>query len=115
MPGTLAWWSAPKRKRRFGPRRRAGSPIAPPRRRRRRDGMTTNGRTRVAIACQGGGSHTAFTAGVLQGALSNLPSDVEIVALSGTSGGAICAALAWDALVRGEPKRAIGTLQEFWD
>lgn len=25
--------------------------------------------TRVAIACQGGGSHTAFTAGVLKGVL----------------------------------------------
>jgi NTE family protein len=77
--------------------------------------MTTKARTRVAIACQGGGSHTAFTAGVLQGALSSLPPDVDIVALSGTSGGAICAALAWEALVRGEPRRAIGTLQEFWD
>jgi NTE family protein len=77
--------------------------------------MTTNGRTRVAIACQGGGSHTAFTAGVLQGALAKLPADVDVVALSGTSGGAICAALAWDALVRGEPQRAIRTLQEFWD
>jgi NTE family protein len=76
--------------------------------------MTTNGRTRVAIACQGGGSHTAFTAGVLQGALGKLPADVEVVALSGTSGGAICAALAWEALVRGEPQRAIHSLQEFW-
>jgi NTE family protein len=76
--------------------------------------MTTNGRTRVAIACQGGGSHTAFTAGVLQGALGSLPDDVEVVALSGTSGGAICAALAWEALVRGEPQRAIHTLHEFW-
>jgi len=27
--------------------------------------MTETGRLRVAIACQGGGSHTAFTAGVL--------------------------------------------------
>jgi hypothetical protein len=60
--------------------------------------MTTNGRTRVAIACQGGGSHTTFTAGVLQGALANLPADVDVVALSGTSGGAICAALAWEAV-----------------
>jgi len=77
--------------------------------------MTPNGRTRVAIACQGGGSHTAFTAGVLQGALTNLPADVEVAALSGTSGGAICAALAWEALVRGEPRRAIHSLQKFWD
>lgn len=77
--------------------------------------MTTNGRKRVAIACQGGGSHTAFTAGVLQGALESLPADVDVVALSGTSGGAICAALAWEALVRGEPQRAVRSLQEFWD
>jgi NTE family protein len=76
--------------------------------------MTTNGRTRVAIACQGGGSHTAFTAGVLQGAFARLPDDVDVVALSGTSGGAICAALAWEALVRGEPQRAVEKLKEFW-
>jgi NTE family protein len=71
-------------------------------------------RSRVAIACQGGGSHTAFTAGVLQGLLENLPDDAEVVALSGTSGGAICAALAWDGLVRNDRQRAIGRLQEFW-
>jgi NTE family protein len=69
----------------------------------------------VAIACQGGGSHTAFTAGVLQGLIANLPEDAEVVALSGTSGGAICAALAWDGFVRGDPRRAIGKLQSFWD
>jgi NTE family protein len=71
-------------------------------------------RSRVAIACQGGGSHTAFTAGVLQGLLADLPEDVDVVALSGTSGGAICAALAWDGLVRGDPALGIGKLQEFW-
>ncbi|MFO0909997.1 MAG: hypothetical protein U0794_16895 [Isosphaeraceae bacterium] len=49
-------------------------------------------RSRVAIACQGGGSHTAFTAGVLHELLGQMPDDVEIVAISGTSGGAICAA-----------------------
>ena len=37
-------------------------------------------------------------AGVLAGLLANLPDDVDVVALSGTSGGAICAALAWDGL-----------------
>jgi hypothetical protein len=30
----------------------------------------TSNRKRVAIACQGGGSHTAFTAGVLKGCYS---------------------------------------------
>ena len=77
--------------------------------------MTDGANTRVAIACQGGGSHTAFTAGVLQGLLQALPNDAEVVALSGTSGGAICAALAWDGLVRNDRPRAIGKLQAFWD
>src|ERR1043165_2468557 len=71
-------------------------------------------RKRVAIACQGGGSHTAFTAGVLQGLLASFPDDAEVVALSGTSGGAICAALAWDGLVRGNPQQGIDKLQSFW-
>jgi NTE family protein len=76
--------------------------------------MQNGSRSRVAIACQGGGSHTAFTAGVLQGLLGSLPDDVEVVALSGTSGGAICAALAWDGLLRNDPARAIRKLQGFW-
>ncbi|PWT80963.1 MAG: Patatin [Acidobacteria bacterium] len=73
------------------------------------------GRKRVAIACQGGGSHTAFTAGVLQGLLEAMPKDVDVVALSGASGGAICAALAWDGLVRNDHKLAVRKLQGFWD
>ncbi|MGO9598006.1 MAG: patatin-like phospholipase family protein [Isosphaeraceae bacterium] len=71
--------------------------------------------SRVAIACQGGGSHTAFSAGVLQGLLRSLPEDVEVVAISGTSGGAMCAALAWDGLVRGNPQLSIQKLQRFWE
>jgi NTE family protein len=71
-------------------------------------------RSRVGIACQGGGSHTAFTAGVLEGLLTDLPDDVDVVAISGTSGGAICAALAWDGLVRSDPQQAIEKLQGFW-
>lgn len=77
--------------------------------------MATGARARVAIACQGGGSHTAFTAGVLQGLLQALPEDAEVVALSGTSGGGICAALAWDGLVRKDRARAVGRLQAFWE
>jgi NTE family protein len=72
-------------------------------------------RSRVAIACQGGGSHTAFTAGVLQGLFSKLPEEVEVVALSGTSGGALCATLAWDGLVRGDPQLSIQKLHSFWE
>jgi NTE family protein len=77
--------------------------------------MSKGSRSRVAIACQGGGSHTAFTAGVLQSLVVGLPDDVDVVALSGTSGGAICAALAWDGLIRGDRARAVQKLQGFWD
>jgi NTE family protein len=71
-------------------------------------------RSRVAIACQGGGSHTAFTAGVLQGILASPPEDVDVVALSGTSGGAICAALAWEGLLRKDRELAFTKLGRFW-
>ena len=59
--------------------------------------------TKVAIACQGGGSQTAFTAGVLSRILRDpgLDRDFELVAISGTSGGAICGALAWYGLLAG--------------
>lgn len=70
--------------------------------------------TRVAVACQGGGSHTAFTAGVLQGVLEREPDDLSVVALSGTSGGAICALIAWEGLLRGDPRRGADQLQKFW-
>ena len=76
--------------------------------------MDNGKKTRVAIACQGGGSHTAFTGGVLQGLLTQLPSDVEVVALSGTSGGAICAALAWEGLLKRDPDLAVQKLESFW-
>ncbi|MCU0734156.1 MAG: patatin-like phospholipase family protein [Methylotetracoccus sp.] len=77
--------------------------------------MNAKGRSRVAIACQGGGSHTAFTAGVLHELIDQLPDQVDIVAVSGTSGGAICATLAWDGLLRNEPERAKRQLQRFWE
>jgi NTE family protein len=77
--------------------------------------MTNGDRSRVAIACQGGGSHTAFTAGVLQGLIAGLPDDVDVVALTGTSGGAICATLAWEGFLRGDPRSAIDKLQRFWE
>jgi NTE family protein len=74
--------------------------------------MAENGRPRVAIACQGGGSHTAFTAGVLKRLVSD--DRREIVALSGTSGGAVCAYLAWYGLSRGDPEHAGRLLDTFW-
>ena len=69
----------------------------------------------VAIACQGGGSHAAFAAGLLSTLLS--PEHREryhLVGLSGTSGGAMCAALTWAGLIRGGPAEARRRLLEFW-
>jgi NTE family protein len=77
--------------------------------------MSNGAHTRVAIACQGGGSHTAFTSGVLQSLIANLPDDVEVVAFTGTSGGALCATLAWAGFVRNDPRSAIDALGRFWD
>ena len=66
--------------------------------------MTQTQRRRIAIACQGGGSHTAFTAGVLTRLFGSDEIDgYEVVGLSGTSGGAVCALLAWSALIEGGP------------
>ena len=71
---------------------------------------------RVAIGCQGGGTHTAFTAGVLKRLLAEKRGDYEVVALSGTSGGAICALLAWYALLLKEDdaEKTAELLDSFW-
>src|SRR5688572_28601128 len=76
----------------------------------------TRGQVRsVAIACQGGGSHTAFTAGVLSRLLnSDDLARYRIVGLSGTSGGAVCALLAWSALRDDDHVPASRLLEEFW-
>ncbi|ARV61056.1 patatin [Nostocales cyanobacterium HT-58-2] len=76
-------------------------------------------RKKIAIACQGGGSHTAFTAGVLKRLLEQrVDEHYNIVGLSGTSGGAICATTVWYGLL----KKAQGTVKEpyhwlvnFWE
>jgi len=60
-------------------------------------------RIKIAIACQGGGSQTAFTAGVLKGLIERgVDRDFNVVSLSGTSGGAVCATLVWYSFWRGE-------------
>jgi NTE family protein len=70
---------------------------------------------KAAIACQGGGSQTAFTAGVLKAIFENqIQNHFDIVSLSGTSGGAICAFFIWYALKKGDEiiwKR----LLDFWE
>lgn len=70
-------------------------------------------KTKIAIACQGGGAHAAFTAGALQALFENGVQDkYEIVSLSGTSGGALCAAIAWYAIKKGE--NPVQRLAAFW-
>src|ERR1700742_479124 len=70
---------------------------------------------RVVIACQGGGSRTAFTAGVLRRMLGSQElAGYEIAGLSGTSGGAVCALLAWYALRDDDPALAGSLLEQFW-
>src|SRR5882757_3772814 len=62
----------------------------------------------VAIACQGGGSQCAFVAGALSALLAEgVQNRYKIVGLSGTSGGALTAALAWVGLL--EQARGNGT------
>ena len=70
---------------------------------------------KVAIACQGGGSHAAFVAGVLVHLLGPGQRErFQLVALSGTSGGAVCAALAWRGLVAGGSDEGGQRLLRFW-
>jgi NTE family protein len=71
-------------------------------------------RKKVAIACQGGGSHTAFTAGVLKHLLLNAGPQFEFTGFSGTSGGALCASLAWYGLISGSPQKSAKLLDGFW-
>jgi NTE family protein len=74
--------------------------------------MTT--KTKVSIACQGGGSQTAFTAGALKALCeARIEDEFDIVSISGTSGGAVCAALLWFAMEKDE-KPVWERLMSFW-
>ena len=69
----------------------------------------------IAIACQGGGSHTAFTAGVLHRLLPAIDrSEDTLVGLSGTSGGAFSAVAGWYGSVDAE-ESAPDLLEGLWD
>lgn len=72
--------------------------------------------TNVAVACQGGGSHTAFTAGVLETLLQDCDWDeeYELVGISGTSGGAFNALATWYGLVTGDADTATELLEGIW-
>ena len=69
----------------------------------------------IAIACQGGALHAAFTAGALKKILERQPDgQYDIIGLSGTSAGALCAVSVWYGLLTGGPAEAIKTLDGVW-
>jgi len=67
---------------------------------------------RVAVALQGGGSHGAFTWGVLDRLLQE--PGFEIVGISGTSAGAMNAGILADGLRRGGAAEARKALEHYW-
>jgi NTE family protein len=67
---------------------------------------------RIAVALQGGGSHGAFTWGVLDRLL--IEPSFDIVGISGTSAGAMNAGILADALRRGGPAQARTALESYW-
>lgn len=70
---------------------------------------------KIAIACQGGSLHAAFTAGALKKILSVMNQmPFTIMGLSGTSAGALCAVGCWYGLHQGGPDAAICTLDAIW-
>jgi NTE family protein len=81
------------------------------------------GLPKVAVACQGGGMHAGFEIGVLTEILEDINERkrFELLGVSGTSAGALCALMVWYGLVpkvggsRGSVPEAIDKLNRFWD
>lgn len=67
----------------------------------------------ISLALQGGGSHGAFTWGVLHRLISE--PRLYIDGLSGTSAGAMNAVIFADGFIRGSRQGAIDALAVFWD
>ena len=70
------------------------------------------GQKKVSLALQGGGSHGAFTWGVLDYLLENSRLDIE--AITGTSAGAMNAVVLAEGYLEGGRKGARKNLAEFW-
>ncbi|WLI90286.1 patatin-like phospholipase family protein [Massilia sp. R2A-15] len=75
---------------------------------------------KIVIACQGGGSHAAYAAGALKRWLPLIEKSrgdlhpMKLVGISGTSGGGLCALLAWYGLLQGGADQACRKLEAFW-
>jgi NTE family protein len=70
-------------------------------------------RHQIALALQGGGSHGAFTWGVLDRLLDD--TTIDVIGVTGTSAGAMNGAVLVDGLVRGGPKQARAGLRRYWE
>ena len=87
----------------------------------------SDGPKKVAVACQGGGMHAAFAVGVLTEILTDVKNgELELVGISGTSAGALCALIVGYNLapkaakdtrqaVAGSVDDAIKNLRSFWE
>ena len=73
---------------------------------------SSRAKKRVSLALQGGGSHGAFTWGVLEALLED--GRFEIVGISGTSAGGMNAAAAVHGLIKGGAEGAILALEDLW-
>ena len=71
------------------------------------------GRRKLALALQGGGAHGALTWGILDRLLED--ETIDVVGVSGTSAGAMNAAVLVDGLLRGGPAQARRQLRLFWE
>ena len=69
-------------------------------------------RKRINLALQGGGSHGAFTWGVLDALIED--GRLEIEAVSGTSAGAMNAAIFLQGWAKNGPDGARAELKAFW-
>jgi len=70
-------------------------------------------RRKIALALQGGGSHGAFTWGVLDRLLED--ETLEVIGLTGTSAGAMNTVVLADGLLRGGAEGGRKRLREFWE
>jgi NTE family protein len=73
---------------------------------------TTSSPVLVDLALQGGGAHGAFTWGVLDRLLEE--PDLQIEGISGTSAGAMNAAVLADGYLAGGAQGARAALEHFW-
>jgi NTE family protein len=84
--------------------------------------MAGNTPKKIVIGCQGGGAHAAFEAGVLTEILEDIEQSkrFNLVGISGTSAGALCALMVWYGLAPkngrpGSTREAIDKINSFWD